>query len=135
MAGIIAGTHSVNGIANDWNRRGIKSTYGNAWVRVNVKRVLTSDRIAGILLYRGEEKFPAQWESIVPEEDLETARAILNDPGRATSSDSKVKNLLSYLTPATAAPTSARSNRPEGSTPTAAPRASPRSSETPLTTW
>lgn len=99
VAGLLAGTHTIHGICNDWNRRGIKTTRGKMWSRTSLRRVLTSPRNAGLLAYQdGAEVYPAQWPAIVSEEDVKALTTLLQEPGRnSNTGDGKVKNLLTHL--------------------------------------
>ena len=64
VAGLIAGTASVHGTVNAWNRQGILTTRGKAWNRTSLRRVLTSWRICGFLAYQdGAEVFEGEVEA------------------------------------------------------------------------
>lgn len=97
---ILAGK-TLFGIAQDWNRRGFRTTKrnGNLWRGGTVKLVLINPRYAGLRAHKGEIVGKANWPAIVSEEIWESVRSILTDPGRigSTPRDRSRKYLLSGL--------------------------------------
>jgi site-specific DNA recombinase len=80
---VLAGD-SLRGICIDWNRRGVAGTTGQPWATRTLKRVLTSPRTAG-LREHNSRLYPAAWSPIVPREQWEAVKAILEDPARRTN--------------------------------------------------
>jgi site-specific DNA recombinase len=76
---------SLRGICLDWNKPGaaIPGTTGRQWTTRTLKRMLTSPRIAGLREHNGK-LYPAAWSPIIPREQWEVVRAILEDPARRT---------------------------------------------------
>jgi len=77
---IIAGD-SLRGIVTDWERRGIKSQFGNLWRNVNLRKTLLSPRLVGMREYSGQ-LYGGDWEPIITMEEWEAVKAILKDPAR-----------------------------------------------------
>jgi site-specific DNA recombinase len=80
---ILAGD-SLRGVCIDWNKRGVAGTTGQPWATRTLKRVLTSPRTAGLREHNGN-LYPAAWSPIVPREQWEAVKAILEDPARRTN--------------------------------------------------
>jgi site-specific DNA recombinase len=77
---IIAGD-SLRGIVTDWEKRGIRSQFGNLWRNTNLRRCLLSPRLVGMRDYNGQ-LVQGDWEPIISMEEWEAVRAILQDPAR-----------------------------------------------------
>ncbi len=77
---LIAGD-SLRGIAKDWEKRGIRTPYGNLWQNVNLRRCLLSARLVGMREYGGK-LIKGDWEPIISFEEWEAIKAILEDPAR-----------------------------------------------------
>jgi len=77
---IIAGD-SLRGIVTDWQKRGIKSQFGNLWRNVNLRTTLLSPRLIGMREYNGQ-LYRGDWEPIIKMEEWEAVKAILEDPAR-----------------------------------------------------
>jgi site-specific DNA recombinase len=77
---LIAGD-SLRGIVTDWEKRGIRSQFGNLWRNVNLRRMLLSPRLIGMREYNGR-LIPGEWEPIISREEWEAVKAILEDPAR-----------------------------------------------------
>jgi site-specific DNA recombinase len=80
---IIAGD-SLRGICLDWNKRGVAGTTGQPWSTRTLKRVLVAPRAAGLREHNGK-LYPAAWSPIIPREQWEAVKAILEDPARRTN--------------------------------------------------
>jgi site-specific DNA recombinase len=82
---ILAGD-SLRGVCIDWNKPGrrIPGTTGQPWSTRTLKRILTSPRTAGLREHNGK-LYPAAWSPIVPREQWEAVKAILEDPARRTN--------------------------------------------------
>jgi hypothetical protein len=59
-AAVLAG-RSLRGIAADWNANGVRTTEGNPWVGVVLRKALVNPRYAGLRSYRGEIVGAADW--------------------------------------------------------------------------
>jgi site-specific DNA recombinase len=93
---ILAGA-SLRGIAAEWNRAGFRSTKGGEWRSDSVRYVLLNPRYAGLRAHRGEVVAKAVWRGIVDEDTWQSAKAILENPKRRTTSDTRRRYLLSGL--------------------------------------
>lgn len=80
---ILAGD-SLRGILIDWQRRGIKTSEGKLWRNKHFRRMLLSSRIAGLREHHGQ-LYTATWEPVIPREQWEAIKAILEDPARKTN--------------------------------------------------
>jgi len=60
---LIAGD-SLRGIVTDWEKRGVKSQFGNLWRNTNLRRCLLSPRLVGMREYNGQ-LIPGEWQPIV----------------------------------------------------------------------
>ena len=88
---------SLRGIALDWTRREILTPTGRAWSNVTLRTMLLSPRLAGQRQHNGQ-LHPAAWEAILPREQWEAVRAVLEDPERVTKGRGGVyRHLLSGL--------------------------------------
>jgi site-specific DNA recombinase len=77
---LIAGD-SLRGIVVDWLKRGEQTPVGGKWHNVNLRRMLLSPRLVGMRLHNGK-LYPGTWDPIIPIEDYEAVKAILEDPAR-----------------------------------------------------
>jgi site-specific DNA recombinase len=91
---ILAGD-TLRGICIDWNKptRRIPGTTGQPWSTRTLKRILTSPRSAGLREHNGK-LYPAAWSPIVPREQWEVVKAILEDPARRTNDRGGVHRYL-----------------------------------------
>lgn len=80
---VLAGM-SLRAIAAEWNGQGLRSGQQSLWRADSVRVVLLNPRNAGIRAHRGEERGPAVWPALVPEETFRAVSAILRAPGRYT---------------------------------------------------
>lgn len=78
---VLAGA-SIRSIAADLNKRGMRTSSGGDWDGSNLSRMLGRARNAGILIHRGEEAGPAQWDGAIDEPTWRSLRAVLDDPSR-----------------------------------------------------
>lgn len=93
---VIAGT-SLGQICKEWNEAGVKTSTGREWGLQSLKQLLLRERNRGVSLYRGKAVGLGQWEAIVDEETYRRAKAILSDPSRRRSFDTRGKWLLAGL--------------------------------------
>lgn len=80
-AAVLAG-RSLRGIAADWNANGVRTTEGNPWVGVVLRKALVNPRYAGLRSYRGEIVGAADWPAIVDRDIFDAVRTKLADPAR-----------------------------------------------------
>lgn len=84
MERLLAGS-SVRSIVHDFQARGLPTTTGTPWASQTLRRILMSARIAGWREHHGDWIAEGTWPAIVSREDVERARAILDDPARRRS--------------------------------------------------
>lgn len=89
---VIAGD-TLRGICLDWNMRGVAGTQGHLWSTRTLKRILVSPRVAGLREHHGM-LHPAAWSPLVPREQWEAVKAILEDPARRTNDRGGVHRYL-----------------------------------------
>jgi site-specific DNA recombinase len=88
---------SLRGIATDWNGRNIRTPTDGDWSNVTLRTMLLSPRLVGQRQHNGQ-LHPATWEPILPREQWEAVKAVLEDPGRVTKGRGGVyRHLLSGL--------------------------------------
>jgi site-specific DNA recombinase len=88
---------SLRGIAIDWNERQIRTPTGGTWSNVTLRTMLLSPRLIGQRQHNGQ-LYPATWEPILPRDQWEAVKAILEDPERVTKGRGGVyRHLLSGL--------------------------------------
>lgn len=94
---IIAGA-SLHEVARRWDLAGLARVQGGSWREqpTKVRDVLTSHRIAGIPVHRGQPLFEvaSSWDAIVTREQLEQVRDILLAPERRTNSHRAARRSL-----------------------------------------
>jgi len=73
---------SLHSIAEDWNRRGVKTVRDRKWAGTTVKQMLLAPRLCGVRSHHGEVR-DAVWPAILPRETWEDVKALLTAPGRA----------------------------------------------------
>lgn len=109
---LLAGA-SLASIATAWNRAGLATTNGTAWIATAVRVVLTNPRYAAqiaeprkpttqttahyIAAAKAGETRPGSWEPLVPVETWLAACELLRDPARRTSSGAPRRWLLSGI--------------------------------------
>jgi site-specific DNA recombinase len=78
---VLAG-QSLRSIADDFNRRGIRTPRGKTWLPGTLAAVLVNPRIAGLRAYKGTIVADAAWPAIVTREQHERLVALRKDPTR-----------------------------------------------------
>ena len=73
---------SLRSLAADLNRRGIRTTGGHDWYPHNLRRTLTSARVAALRVHRGQRVAPGQWEPILDVATHELLVSVLARQGR-----------------------------------------------------
>lgn len=69
---------SINSIVRDMNRRGLRTTAGNAWTRATLTRLLRVPRLRGYRPYKGE-LYKGHWEPIFTEDEQLALIAAIDD--------------------------------------------------------
>lgn len=83
-------------VARDLDSRGVRTSLGGTWTVKTIKQVLRNPRIAGRVVYRGQDMGKGSWEPILDAETYDRLQAVLTDPRRRTShSGPELKYLLS----------------------------------------
>ena len=80
---------SLRSLTTELNDRGHRTSAGNHWKPNVLRRVLVSDRVAGLT----EEGQPADWPPILDRETWDRLKDFLNDPARATTSGPPVERI------------------------------------------
>jgi DNA invertase Pin-like site-specific DNA recombinase len=84
---------SLTSIAHDWNREQVATPNGGAWYTSQVRRLLSSPRIAGLREHHGEVVAEGTWPPILDRQTWEVLRARIE--GRALPQGRPHKYLLS----------------------------------------
>jgi site-specific DNA recombinase len=93
---ILAGD-SLRGIATTWNQREIRTPTSRAWSNVTLRTMLLSPRLVGQRQHNGK-LHPATWDPILPREQWDAVKVILEDRQRVTKGRGGVyRHLLSGL--------------------------------------
>lgn len=75
-ARVLAG-EAVGAICRDLNSRGYRTTAGNEWRHMSLKRLMQRPRLAGLLAHHGTIVGPAAWPAILPRDQWEAVVAVL----------------------------------------------------------
>ncbi|BBX23047.1 site-specific recombinase DNA invertase Pin [Mycolicibacter terrae] len=78
----VLASKSIRAVSKEWIAAGVTGTRGRPFTSPNVRRLLMNPRYAAIVVHRGREVGPGQWEPIL---DVDTHRglvAFLSDPAR-----------------------------------------------------
>jgi len=70
------------GIAQTWNRAGVRTTFDNEWTAASVRQVLVNPRYGGLRAHNGVIVGAAAWEGVVDEETWRAAERVMKAPGR-----------------------------------------------------
>lgn len=81
-------------VARDMNARGVPTSLGGEWTVKTLKQVILNPRVAGRVVYRGEDMGPGG-PTILDTEHYERVRALLTDPRRKNAPSTAVRHLLS----------------------------------------
>jgi DNA invertase Pin-like site-specific DNA recombinase len=73
---------SLRSVADDFNRRGIRTPRGKTWLPGTLAGVLVNPRIAGLRAYKGTIVADAAWPAIITREQHEKLVALRKDPTR-----------------------------------------------------
>lgn len=73
---------SLRSVARDLNARGVTTSTGGRWTPVEIRRVVTRPRNAGLIEHHGAIVGQAQWPAIVDVDTWRAVRAVVNDPSR-----------------------------------------------------
>lgn len=94
-AKLLAGA-TLTAVAADLNGRGVPTSLGGTWNVKTVKQVVLNPRVAGRVVYRGED-MGAQGPAILDADTYDRLSAILRDPRRRNAPSTAVKYLLSGI--------------------------------------
>ena len=98
-ADALLGGTTVTAVAEEWNRRGLRSVHGGGlFRRQSVLAVMRNPRLAGIRAYKGEivSEEPGGWEPVLSRAQWEAVDALLADPARRPSQPG-VRRLLGNM--------------------------------------
>lgn len=87
---LLAG-ESMRSVSGDWSRQGLLTSMGNRWSITSFRQMMTSPRLAGIVVHRGQavEGVTAQWPPILDKDTHEQLVALL--AGRGTPRESNAR--------------------------------------------
>lgn len=94
-ADLLAGA-SVASVVRDLNARDVSTSLGGTWNTKTLKQVILNPRVAGRVVYRGED-MGAGGPAILDAETYDRLHALLTDPRRKLAPSTTVKYLLSGL--------------------------------------
>lgn len=97
MADRVLSGESLHSVAEDLNRREVKTVKGAPWSPTSIRGILTNPRLVGVRMYKGEEVGPADWEPALPQETYDRLRMLLLDKTRRIAMSNKVRNLLTGI--------------------------------------
>lgn len=83
-------------VAAELNGRSVPTSTGGRWTVTTVKRVLTNPRVAGRVVYRGDD-MGIQGPAILDEQTFDRLTAVLSDPRRRTAPSTTARHLLSGI--------------------------------------
>lgn len=78
----------IRSLVAEMNRKGLRTAKGHAWRPLNLRRILTSKRIAGIRVHNGAE-YPAAWPALLDAETWERLQLFLNAEARMVGANRK----------------------------------------------
>lgn len=96
VAGMLLEGRSMADCVRWLNAEGITSTLGKPWQNTTLHRVMTSPRIAGLRVYKGEE-MAGNWQAAIEPDVWRAVVAILKDPARSVLKLNDKEVLLSGL--------------------------------------
>lgn len=79
---VLAG-ESLYAVVQDWSTAGVPTVRGARWSTTALKTILTSPRIAGLRVHRGEVVGPAEWDPIIDRPTWERVGAVLDQRSKA----------------------------------------------------
>jgi site-specific DNA recombinase len=92
---VLAG-ESLRSIANDWNRKGVRTIRGSLWNYHTLKKLLCSHRIAGDREYKGEVVAKDCWPAILDHDTFERVRTVILAPKKMDKANVR-RHLLTGL--------------------------------------
>jgi site-specific DNA recombinase len=93
---LLAGV-SLNRIAAELNRRGVRTSTGKTWAPTEARRMLLRPRNAGLMVHRGQVVGPANWPAILDSDTWRAVVSVLTDPARRINAGRGARWLLSGL--------------------------------------
>ncbi len=91
---VLAGK-SLRGIAIAWNERGLRTTRGNKFTSLQVRRTLINPLYAGLVTYRENVVGRGEWQPIIDEAAHQGLVAYLSDPARRPAVSFEKRHMLS----------------------------------------
>jgi site-specific DNA recombinase len=96
VAADLLGGKTLTAVAADLNARGVPTSLGGRWTIKTVKQVVLNPRVAGRVVYRGED-MGTQGPAILDADTYDRLSARLTDPRRKNAPSTAVKYLLSGI--------------------------------------
>lgn len=93
-AGALLAGATLSAVASDLNSRRIRTSLGGSWTIKTLKQVLLNPRVAGRVVYRGED-MGMQGAEILDPATYDRLHALLTDPRRKNAPSTAVKHFLS----------------------------------------
>jgi DNA invertase Pin-like site-specific DNA recombinase len=87
---------SLASLCDDLNARGVRTVHGKPWVVQSLRGALRRERNYGVATFDGA-RHEGAWPAILDEATVRKVTALLDDPGRRTSTTNKVKSLLTGI--------------------------------------
>lgn len=87
---------TLTAVAEDLNARGVPTSLGGTWGIRSLKQVLLNPRVAGRVVYRGED-MGVQGPAVLDAATYDRLHALLTDPRRRFAPSTAVKHLLSGI--------------------------------------
>ena len=91
---VLAGK-SLRGIATAWNAQGLRTTRGNAFTSMQLRRTLINPLYAGLVTHREKVIGRGEWQSIIDATTHEGLVAYLSDPARRPTVSFEKRHMLS----------------------------------------
>lgn len=92
---LLSGT-TLTSIASDLNARAVLTSLGGEWTIKTLKQVVLNPRVAGRVVYRGED-MGRQGPTILDADTYDRLNALLSDPRRKNAPSTAVKYMLSGI--------------------------------------
>lgn len=90
----VAGRQSQGAIARALNARGITTPEGKQWTAGHVHAIARRASYAGLRVHQGKIVGPGSWQPLIDPAIWHKAQHVLDEPGRRTVEDSRLKNWL-----------------------------------------
>ena len=93
-AKVLAG-QTLASIVRELNDAGHRTTLGEPFTVTALRRVVTNPRVAGRVVYLGEDHGSASWPAILSPDEFDRLTALLADPKRRRTNDTRLKYMMS----------------------------------------